>query len=316
MSGGRDGDDRNAAEPGRREFPAWCGMSRAIPSGPVDGDPGMRGRDHRNREFWNARSDAYQRDHGEQLATGDEIRWGVWSVPDPELGVLGDVIDRDMLELGCGAARGLTTLAGLGARPVGIEISERQLAHAVKVVGDAGADVKLVQGSAEALPFASESFDAVVSDHGAIALARPEHAVAEAARVLRGRGLLVVLVPSPLVALCWNPEAGRLGATLRGSYFGQDANEAGGSSYHRRGYGEWLRMFTANGLIVEDLIEVQPPEGATTTFGNFAGLDWARRFPAEVIWKVRKPPVRRRGARQAPPPGKPAAEPAPKPEGA
>jgi SAM-dependent methyltransferase len=229
----------------------------------------------------------------------------VWSVPDPELGVLGDVADRDVLELGSGAARGLVTLARLGARPAGVEISERQLAHAAKVVGDAGAGIRLVQGSAEALPFAAESFDVVVSDHGAIALARPEHAVAEAARVLRGRGLLAVLVPSPLVAMCWNPEVGRLGTTLRGSYFATDGNAAGGSSYHRRGYGEWLRMFTANGLTVEDLIEVQPPEDATTTFNSFAGLAWARRFPAEVIWKVRKGPVRRRGARQAPPPGRP-----------
>jgi SAM-dependent methyltransferase len=281
-------------------------MSRMAAAGPPADDPGARARDRRNREFWNARSDAYQRDHGDQLAQSDGVRWGVWSVPDADLGVLGDVTDRDVLELGCGAARSLTTLAGLGARPVGVEISERQLAHAVKVVADAGAAVQLVQGSAEALPFAAESFDVVVSDHGAIALARPEQAVAEAARVLRGRGLLAVLVPSPLVGLCWNPELGRLGATLRGSYFGHNGVEAGGSSYHRRGYGDWVRTFTANGLTVEDLIEVQPPEGATTTFTSFAGLDWARRFPAEVIWKVRKGPVRRRGARQAPPPGRPA----------
>jgi SAM-dependent methyltransferase len=277
-------------------------MSR--PAEAVGADADVRARDRRNRDFWNAHSDGYQRDHGDQLEPSDVVRWGVWSVPDPELGVLGDVADRDVLELGSGAARGLVTLARLGARPAGVEISERQLAHAAKVVGDAGAGIRLVQGSAEALPFAAESFDVVVSDHGAIALARPEHAVAEAARVLRGRGLLAVLVPSPLVAMCWNPEVGRLGTTLRGSYFATDGNAAGGSSYHRRGYGEWLRMFTANGLTVEDLIEVQPPEDATTTFNSFAGLAWARRFPAEVIWKVRKGPVRRRGARQAPPPGR------------
>jgi hypothetical protein len=53
-------------------------------------------------------------------------------------------------------------------------------------------------------------------------------------------------------------------------------------------YGEWIRLFRANGLVVEDLVELRPPEGATTTYTEFTSYEWARRWPAEQIWKVRK----------------------------
>ena len=53
-------------------------------------------------------------------------------------------------------------------------------------------------------------------------------------------------------------------------------------------YGDWIRLFRANGLAVEDLIELRPDEDATTTYDDYAPLEWARAFPAEHIWKVRK----------------------------
>ena len=58
------------------------------------------------------------------------MAWGVWQVPESELQVLGDVRDKDVLELGCGAAQWSIALARVGARPVGIDLSERQLDHA------------------------------------------------------------------------------------------------------------------------------------------------------------------------------------------
>jgi hypothetical protein len=52
-------------------------------------------------------------------------------------------------------------------------------------------------------------------------------------------------------------------------------------------YGEWIRLFVRNGFVVEDLIEVKPPPGARSSFRG-RPLAWARRWPAEMIWKVRK----------------------------
>ncbi len=53
--------------------------------------------------------------------------------------------------------------------------------------------------------------------------------------------------------------------------------------------GEWIRLFRRSGLVVEDLIEVRPPEGAESTYVDARTTAWARQWPMEQIWKVRKP---------------------------
>ena len=53
-------------------------------------------------------------------------------------------------------------------------------------------------------------------------------------------------------------------------------------------YGEWIRLFRTNGFVIEDLIELRPAADATTGYDQYATLEWARDFPAEQIWKVRK----------------------------
>ena len=42
-----------------------------------------------------------------------------------------------------------------------------------------------------------------------------------------------------------------------------------------------------SGFEIEDLIEVRPPETATTRY-PFVTLDWAMQWPCEEVWKVRK----------------------------
>ena len=54
-------------------------------------------------------------------------------------------------------------------------------------------------------------------------------------------------------------------------------------------YGEWIRLFRASGLVVEDLVEPRPAPDATSTYWEESERDWARRWPSEAIWKVRKP---------------------------
>jgi len=73
----------------------------------------------------------------------------MWQLPESELRILGDVTGRDVLELGCGAAQWSILLAGLGARPVGLDHSERQLEHARRAMVEAGVDFPLAHASAE-----------------------------------------------------------------------------------------------------------------------------------------------------------------------
>jgi hypothetical protein len=53
-------------------------------------------------------------------------------------------------------------------------------------------------------------------------------------------------------------------------------------------HGEWIRLFREHGFEVEALIEVQPPEGAVSTYREGSETDFSRRWPTEEIWKVRK----------------------------
>ncbi len=47
-------------------------------------------------------------------------------------------------------------------------------------------------------------------------------------------------------------------------------------------------LFRENGLIVEELIELQPAADALSSYRSEVDRDWARRWPMEHIWRVRK----------------------------
>src|SRR6202011_4439836 len=111
--------------------------------------------------------------------------------------VLGEVRGKDVLELGCGAAQWSIALALLGARCVGLDNSERQLAHARRLMSEAGVTFPLVHASAEDVPLPAASFDVVFCDHGAMSFADPERTVPEAARLLRPGGLFAFNAESP-----------------------------------------------------------------------------------------------------------------------
>jgi ubiquinone/menaquinone biosynthesis C-methylase UbiE len=241
----------------------------------------------KNRSGWNAKSDEYQSLHAEQL---DEqaLAWGVWAVPERELGVLGELRGKDILEFGCGGAQWSIFLAAAGARPVGMDLSERQLSHARDRVQRSGARVALVHASAEKTPFAGESFDIVFCDHGAMSFADPRRAVPEAARVLRPGGLFAFNMSSPLRDLCAYDAQERVTDRLGQNYFEMHRLESPDETCFQLSYGEWVRLFRRCHFLIEDLVEIRPPPDATTTYGDFTPLEWARRWPAENIWKLRK----------------------------
>lgn len=252
--------------------------------------------DH-NRRFWDADADAYQDVHGATLAR-TPLAWGVWRVPESELGALGEVAGRDVLELGCGAAQWSAALHHLGARTVALDVSGRQLAHAREHCAAAGAPVLLVQASAEHLPFAPASFDAVFCDHGAMSFCDPRETVPEVARVLRTGGVLAFCATDPLVYLTWDERRQEQGRRLR-----RDYDELGRMHLGSEGTvdwvlppGEWVGLFRSHGFDVEGLWELRAPEGASTSYEDFVPYRWARRWPAEQVWRVR----RRGGSRVRP----------------
>lgn len=243
----------------------------------------------RNRRAWDQDSDSYQKQHGPLLRGRKALAWGLWRTPEDDLNVLGKVGGKRVLELGCGAAQWSIALAGERARPVGMDNSLRQLTHARSAVAKARVRVPLVQAAAETLPFRDDSFDVVFCDYGAMSFADPLVTVPEAARVLKPGGLLAFSTTTPFLLMCWPDEAEEVTTTLHTPYFGMRRSEwtADETVDFQLPYGEWIRLFRRNGFSIEDLIEIRPPSGARTSFPG-RPTSWARRWPAEMIWKVVK----------------------------
>ena len=53
-------------------------------------------------------------------------------------------------------------------------------------------------------------------------------------------------------------------------------------------FGEWIALFRRCGFAVEDLIELRPPADATSSYRTEQDREWARRWPLEQIWRVRR----------------------------
>jgi SAM-dependent methyltransferase len=240
----------------------------------------------KNRRYWESVSERYQRDHASQLGGRTPV-WGVWGIPESRLRVLGDVRGAEVLEYGCGGGQWCRWLARMGARPIGLDLSINQLDHAAKLARRARLRIPLVNADAERVPFADRSFDIVMCDHGAMTFADPRRTVPEVARVLRPGGLFAFNHASPLHFLCWEDDKDRVSDRLARDYFGMRKWDEETVDFMLP-YGEWIGLFRANGLEVEELIEPRPPAAARTTYPWYAPLDWARRFPSESIWKLRR----------------------------
>jgi SAM-dependent methyltransferase len=242
----------------------------------------------RNRAAWDAFSDEYQARHAKTLDASGGLAWGAAHIPEASLQVLGDVVDKDILELGCGAAQWSIGLARAGARPVGLDVSGRQLDHARRLMREAGVEFPLVHAGADAVPLPDASFDIVFCDHGAMTFADPYLTVPEVARLLRPGGLFAFSHHSPIETICWALGAPKVGNRLALDYFGLHRIDDGEDVFFQLPYGEWIRLFRANGFTVEDLIEPRPAPGAASTFRDPEELAWARRWPAESIWRLRR----------------------------
>ena len=241
----------------------------------------------KNRDYWDQQSDDYEAQHAEQL-TREPMAWGCWSAPESQLNVLGNVTGKDVLELGCGAARWGIALAKRGARVVGLDNSERQLEHARRNMREAGVDFPLIHASADAVPLANASFDIVFCDHGAMTFCDPYHTVPEAGRIIRPGGLLAFSAATPILTVCWSESEDRVDDRLHANYFEQRRFEDDSSVNFSLPYGEWIALFRRSGFIIEDLIELRPPDDAQTSYTAYAPIAWARAWPAEQIWRVKK----------------------------
>lgn len=100
----------------------------------------------------------------------------------------------DLLDIGCGRGRVLKMLASRANRAVGVDIDSESRDIARTALFMAGADnCSLRKGDMHQLEFAAESFDTVILDDVLGDAERPADVLAEARRVLRPSGRVVIL---------------------------------------------------------------------------------------------------------------------------
>ena len=237
-----------------------------------------------------AQADEYQAVHGPQLNV-DDLIWGAWSIPEAELGALGEVEGKDILELGCGAARWSIELA-TARRPAG---RARQLCAAARaregIDGRGGgglpADPCVRRGDpASATPPSTSSSPITARSRGPIhtsssrrsraccgpAAFSPSTCRARFCACVTTRRRRATDEATPPLVLRRSGSRPRTTARPPTS-----SRTATGSACCAR-----------TGFSIEALFELRPPDGATTTYGDYVFPEWAAQWPGEHLWKARK----------------------------
>ncbi|MFM1731353.1 class I SAM-dependent methyltransferase [Prescottella soli] len=250
-----------------------------------------------SRAWWDADADDYHRTHGEFLgvdSTDGEFVWCPEGLHEGDVQLLGDVAGKRILEVGCGSAPCARWLAGQGADVVGLDISMGMLARGREAMERSGPRVPLVQAGAEALPFASESFDLACSAFGAVPFVADSALVMqEVARVLRPGGLWVFAVNHP-IRWIFPDDPGPRGLTATLPYFDRtpyvEVDDDGIPTYveHHRTIGDRVREAVAAGLAVRDIVEPEWPEWLDREWGQWSPLR-GQLFPGTAIFVTRKP---------------------------
>lgn len=156
---------------------------------------------------------------------------------------LADFPEAQLLDMGCGAGHASFIAASQVKDVVAYDLSEQMLS----VVSEAAktrniSNIKTQQGYAEALPFADESFDVVISRYSAHHWHDVGKALREVRRVLKPGGVVVfmdVMSPGHPVLDIWLQTVEALRDT---------------SHVHNYSSGELLGMFNEAGLVTQNLL--------------------------------------------------------------
>jgi SAM-dependent methyltransferase len=252
----------------------------------MDHDGAAAGEVAANRELWTRANREYGDDHARRAWAAERITWGIFNVPEEDLGVLGEVRGLEVVELGCGTAYFSAWLARRGARPTGVDVTPAQLESARSCQQRSGVFFPLIEADAGNVPLPPGSFDLAISECGASLWCDPRRWVPEAARLLRPGGRLVFHTTSTLLALCSPAPSGPARRELaRPQREARRQSTAHNGVQFHPSHGEWITILRASGFTIDGLREVYaPPDAPDHPYYQLATTEWARQWPVEEIW--------------------------------
>ncbi|TET62656.1 class I SAM-dependent methyltransferase [Candidatus Bathyarchaeota archaeon] len=258
------------------------------------------------KEGWNIISEAYQDSVRISL---EDVHYGPISPGEKELKLLGNVVGKDILEIGCGGGQNAIVLTKWGAKSVGLDVSEEQIKHAKRLAREHKVKVLFYVGNMEDMNmFDDESFDIVLSSCAIGYSEAPAQTFNESFRVLRKGGLFVFCVVHPIAnrgrALTYS------GRKLWGigNYFDRrkrtwtwkfDKVSAKFNGYHRT-LQDYFNPLASTGFVVEKILEPEPYPLKKMTEeekqkipyyweGSEKEYDIWRRIPYALVFKAKKP---------------------------
>ncbi len=251
---------------------------------------------------WDEMSHSYQRD---VVISTNDVHFGPLIPGEREFRLLGDVKEKRVLELACGAAQNSIALSKWGACVTAVDLSSNQLDHARQLVNKEQVDVDLIQADIERLSmFVNESFDAIISSNGIEFIPDMLECLREWHRVLCVGGTLLLSTVHPLAAFEWDS---RQSALIVGNYFNlpvevwediaESDDQRGLTFFHT--IEETFSALTSVGFAVERILEPPPypvdrMNEAQKAEIPYYGLSWERdyermsRVPFNVIYVARK----------------------------
>ena len=245
-----------------------------------------------NRSYWDGMASEWV-SSAERNWSGSPD-WGIWGVSEDEADMLpDDMSGMNAIELGCGTAYVSAWMTRLGAHVVGIDNSEQQLKTARRLARKHGLAIRFLHGNAEEVPLPDHSFDFAISEYGAAIWCDPYRWIPEAHRLLRPGGELRFMGTHPLVNVCSPLSGAPSNEQLHRDYFSMHSidwravDEDPGGIEFNLSISDWFALFANTGFDVVGFREPRAPDEITTDRFSIP-CAWAKRWPSEQIWRLRK----------------------------
>lgn len=202
------------------------------------------------------------------------------------LKLLGNVKNKRILDLGCGAGIYAKILAKKGAKVKGIDISEEQ----IKIAKRENPKIEFRAGNAEKLPYKNKEFDIVLTALVLEHLKEWDKILAEIRRVLKKNGMFVFSIGNPVTNCIRVNNRRRI--SIKREYFREiRAKSRWGEKgvcmiwYHKT-YGTIVRSLVRNGFDLVDYEDAKPINKSKKLFPKY--YEETNILPYFCTWKWRK----------------------------
>lgn len=235
------------------------------------------------KAWWEKHANAYQKDTNIPI----DIHYGPGSPNEDELQLIGNVKNKNVLELGCGGAQCSIALAKKGAIVTAVDVSSVEIEFAKKLANENNVQIKFYERDAADLsPIVDKSQDVVFSACALGYVDDLDGCFKEVYRVLKDDGIFVWSVGHPFYDII-DPKTFQ----LRESYLDTGIKIEGDFANVLRTVSDYFTIATNAGFIVEKMIE--PDSRKHYLYDPWYGLwdyspELLAKIPATLIFKCRK----------------------------